>query len=257
MYQEIKKAIRLRIFSSPLIYSTYLLVRLRWHEWAVFSNNDNYDILVDGYPRSSNTYTWCMFLISQKHLIYYGMALMNIPASSGVRLKGHIHQAAFVIHAAQHKKPICFLIRRPDKAIVSWHIAYYQDFEEVKGDNQTLEERLDYYIAYHKAILPYKKSLYIANFDRTTKDFKSVVAGLIERYGIKLSLDFDNEATDIEAKKQIHLFNTTSSGNLNMKALHLPSASRADEQIRLTEELNSSKYSVKLAEAWRLYQEFQ
>jgi hypothetical protein len=184
------------------------------------------------------------------------MTSLQVASSTGVKLKGHIHLAAFVIHAVQHQKPICFLIRRPDKAIVSWHIAYHTDFEEVKGDHQTLEERLDYYIDYHKAILPYKKSICVANFDRTTKDFKSVIAGLIEHYGIKLSLDFDSEATDFEARKQIHLFNTTSSGNINTKALHLPSESRADEQIRLTKELNSSKYAVKLAEAWQLYQEF-
>ncbi len=255
VYRKIKKAIQSNLLLNPFIYSSYLLLKLRWRELTIFYNND-YDVLVDGYPRSSNTYTWYMFLISQKHTISHGIASVQVPRSSGVKLKGHIHIAAFVIHAAQHQKPICFLIRRPDKAIVSWHIAYHTDFEELKGDNQTLEERLDYYIAYHKAVLPYKKSMYIANFDRTTKDFKSVVAGLIEHYGLELSLDFDSEATDLEAKKQIHLFNTTSSGNINMQALHLPSESRAAEQTRLTEELNSSKYAVKLAEAWRLYQEF-
>ena len=256
MFQKIKRTIQNSLFLNPFIYSSYLLIKGKWHEWAIFSNN-NYDLFIDGYPRSSNTYTWYMFLVSQKHLISHGSTSIQVPYSTGIKLKGHIHIPAFVIHAVRHGKPICFLIRRPDAAIVSWHIAYHTDFEEVSGDNQTLEERLDYYIRYHKAILPYKKSMYIANFDRTTKDFKSVVAGLIEYYGIKLSLDFDHEVTDHEARKHIHLFNTTSSGNINTQALHLPSKSRAEQQLKLTEELNSSKYSVKLAEAWRLYQEFQ
>jgi hypothetical protein len=253
--RNIKRRLSHILYSNPFLLFIYLLAKWRLDEWDRLYTN-NYDVLVEGYPRSSNTYTRYMFLVSQKHLIPHGNTSVNIPSSSGIRLKGH-HNNGVVIQAVRHRKPICFLIRRPDAAIVSWHIAYHTAFEEVPGDNQTLEERLDYYIYYHKAILPYKKSIYIANFDRTTTDFKSVVAGLIEYYGIELSLDFDNEVTDREAKKLIHLFNTTSSGKVNTQALHLPSESRADENLRLTEELNSSKYSIKLAEAWRLYQEFQ
>jgi hypothetical protein len=244
------------LYSNSFLLFIYLLVKWRLDEWdRLYSNN--YDILLEGYPRSSNTYTLYMLLVSQKNLIPHGKTSIEVPCSSGIRLKGHTHNPALVIHAVRHGKPICFLIRRPDDAIVSWHIAYHTDFEEVKGDNMTLEDRLDYYIYYHKVILPYKKSIYIANFDRTTTDFKSVVAGLIEYYGIELSLDFDNEVTDSEAKKLIQLFNTTSSGKINTQALHLPSKTRADEKLRLSEELNFSKYSIKLAEAWRLYQEFQ
>jgi hypothetical protein len=253
---KIKQRLSATLYSTPFLLYIYLLFNLRLDEWNKFYA-DNYDVLLEGYPRSSNTYTLYMLLVSQKHLISHGNTSTEPPYSSGIKLKGHTHVPGLVIHAVRHKKPICFLIRRPDEAIVSWHIAYQTDFEEVKGDNMTLKDRLDYYIYYHKAILPYKKSIYIANFDRTIKDFKSVVAGLIEYYGIELSLDFDNEETDREAKKLIHLFNTTSSGKINNKALHLPSESRADEKLRLTEELNSSKYSIELAEAWRLYQEFQ
>jgi hypothetical protein len=253
---SVKQKLSYTLDSNPFLLYIYLLFKLRLDEWNRFYT-DNYDVLIEGYPRSSNTYTLYMFLVSQKHAISHGKTSTEPPYSSGIKLNGHTHTPAVVIQAVRYKKPICFLIRRPDTAIVSWHIAYHTDFEEVKGDNMTLEDRLDYYIHYHKAILPYKKSIYIANFDRTTTDFKSVIVGLMEYYGIKLSLDFDNEETEREAKKLIYLFNTTSSGKINTKALHLPSESRADEKLRLTEELNSSKYSIKLAEAWRLYQEFQ
>jgi hypothetical protein len=241
--------------SNRYFYIIYLLLKFRLGDLFRFLDT-RYDLMIEGYPRCANTYTWYSFLISQQSKIVHTETLTIVPYSTGIRLNGHTHQVSVIIHAVLKKKPVCLLIRKPDDAIVSWELAYGEDFEEVQGDSFSLEERIDYYIHFHEKLKPYKHLMYIAEFDRVTQNFKGIVKDLNSTYALDLCLDFNEDEIKEKVTQEIHHFNTTSSGQVNFNALHIPSATRKSRKPQLINQLSSSTYFLKMKRAWNLYQEF-
>jgi len=67
----------------------------------------DFDLALEGYPRSGNTYTRRMLESSQR---------------PGLRIRSHMHVPPFVLAAIRKGKPTALLVRNPVDTIVSWHL---------------------------------------------------------------------------------------------------------------------------------------
>jgi len=132
---------------------------------ALFS--DNYDLLVDGFKRSANTYASVAFRLSQPNL----------------RVRCHCHNPMYVIQSVRWGKPVCVLVRNPVAAISSFVIHSRRNFSSAIED----------YIDYYRTLIPYRRNILIVSFDQVTNDFRGVVRAVNSRYGIGLKLPEINE----------------------------------------------------------------
>ncbi len=106
----------------------------------------DFDAWIGGYPRSANSFTTAALRLSNPTL----------------RVATHRHIPPLIISAVRAKKPGILLIRQPKDAAVSWTIFWEGRWR--------LEEALDYYVDFHRALLPFRRELLVAGFDEVTQD---------------------------------------------------------------------------------------
>jgi hypothetical protein len=123
------------------------------------------ELVIEGYPRSGNSYIEAAFRVSQK------------PA---IRLAHHTHAAANVLRAVQLNKPCYVLIRAPEDACISLVIQ--------EPGVQDLELALQEYERFHRAIAPVVDRICLVPFEVATEDFNAGVVHLNERYDTSFAL---------------------------------------------------------------------
>ena len=64
------------------------------------------DLVIDGFPRSANSYTEAAFEVSQQNL--------------GLNIVSHSHAAAQILESTRREIPTVLLIRNPDDAVASF-----------------------------------------------------------------------------------------------------------------------------------------
>jgi len=92
---------RATISRYPWLYFPIQRLRPRRRDLVVARDTE---IVIEGYPRSANTYAVCAFLFAQQH---------------PVRIARHLHVPAQVIQAVRWGIPTLILIRKPQDAIAS------------------------------------------------------------------------------------------------------------------------------------------
>lgn len=122
-------------------------------------------LVVDGFPRSGNSFTEAAFLHSQ--------------AERGIVLKSHAHCPAQIIRAAELGVPAVLLIRDPDDVVASIIVAADVDRPEIHYRD---------YHAYYCALRGYEGTFVIATFDLVLSRFDHVVKAVNMRFGLHLSV---------------------------------------------------------------------
>ena len=122
----------------------------------------NTEIVIEGYPRSANTFAVAAFLQAQ-----------NRP----VRIARHLHLPVQIIRAVRWKIPTLVLIRYPEDAVLSLLVR-----EPLISAKWALKE----YIGFYSAIRPYSDGYVLATFEQVTSDFGQV----IDRINRKFKTDF-------------------------------------------------------------------
>ena len=118
---------------------------------------DDFDLWIDGYPRSANSFAVESFRI----------------ANPNARIRSHRHIPTFILNALERKKPGIFLLRKPEDAVVSWAIFWDAD----------LAHCLDYYIDFHRPLCARAAQLFVAPFDLVIADFNEVIRQFNGRHG--------------------------------------------------------------------------
>jgi hypothetical protein len=121
-------------------------------------------VVIDGFPRSANTFAAIAFQLAQPE---------------PVRLGHHLHVPAHLIAAATSGVPALALIRDPIDAAVS---------EAIREGPIRAATVLSAYIRFYGALLPYLDDLTIGPFDAVTNDLGSVIARLNARSGTGFAL---------------------------------------------------------------------
>ena len=203
----------------PLFYRPFGRLRNRGD-----CRKGDFDFWIDGYPRSANTFAVRAFQM----------------ANPNVRIRSHMHIPPFIINSVQLGKPGLFLIRKPEDAIMSWAIYW----------NSPVEPCLDYYIDFHRTLLPYASKLFLASFEAVTSDFE----GLIRQFNSRMNANYalpqcpaGTVFSRIEEESRNH------KGEVNELQICRPSPRRAELKEKLAIEIKSCVIAKKLEKARELH----
>jgi hypothetical protein len=193
----------------------------------------DYEVWFGGYPRSANT-----FSIASFHL-----------ANPNVRIARHWHIPTFIINAVRLGKPGILHMRRPEDSVISWTIFW-------RGQHE-LADSLDYYIDFHRALLPYREKIFVAVFEQIIHEFDSVMREFNGRFGTDYA---EPEPSQRAADARMAIIEDRfrgADGVINEHMVSRPSEKRAKLKGSLLAQLHESKVlRRKLGVADELYREF-
>lgn len=119
------------------------------------------DILVDGFPRSANTF--------MLHALKW--------SNPEYRYASHMHSSGPLKYAAKKNIPILTLIREPRAAVVSL----------VVRDNLDLERCLHWYYDYYNCVRDYRNALVLADFTSVTTNLSRVYSEISSSFDLTLN----------------------------------------------------------------------
>lgn len=190
--------------------------------------DEEFDLWIDGFPRSANTFTSEAFRL----------------ANPAARLIDHRHLPPFLVRWVRTERPGIFLIRKPDDAVISWAIVW----------GGYLEESLDYYIDFHRALLPYVSRLFVATFDMVTEDLGAVIGAFNVRFGTQYSPPPPGVEGTSEVFARIEQNSPLSGDEMTICR---PSEKRVDLKQQLRQQLRENPVLIqKLEAATALYAAF-
>jgi hypothetical protein len=117
------------------------------------------DIVIEGYPRSANSFAVHAFRVAQDH---------------PVRIAHHLHAPAQLIAAARAGVPALVMVRDPEDAVLEFVIA--------KG-YLSIRQALHGYVRFYTPLLPYRDRLVAGRFRDVTTDFGRVIARVNATFG--------------------------------------------------------------------------
>ena len=228
-YNNIIFRIKRSIGHHPILY--YPLHRLlsKNTELAV---NRNTELVIEGFPRSGNSFSVVAFEYAQKRKI---------------NIAHHLHNTSQIIKGIQLGIPVLVLLRNPESAICSFLI---------RENHLTIDSALWDYINFHKRILPYKDKFLIALFDDVISDYGKVISELNKKFGTEYDIFEHNEINVSSVFSRLDVLEaSSSSGSIDEDKVARPSDYRARQTANIKSVLRSEKYSGCLSLAYSLYQQ--
>jgi hypothetical protein len=131
------------------------------------------DIVIEGYPRSGNSFALSAFKLAQ---------------SQPVEVAHHLHAPAQVIAAARRRIPTLVLIRHPDDAVIS---------QLIRDPYLTPRQAFRDYTRFYRRLLPFRDSFVLARFDSVTEDFGSVTRAVNARFDTQFG-EFQHTPENVE-----------------------------------------------------------
>lgn len=132
------------------------IARLRGHGVIVDANTA---ILIEGFPRSANSFSVAAFDYAQP---------------GHPRIAHHLHAPAHVDEAMRLGVPAIVLIRDPDDAVIELSIA---------RPHVTLRQSLRTYLVFYGSLLGKREGFVVAPFPQVTTDFGAVIREVNLRFG--------------------------------------------------------------------------
>lgn len=152
-------------------------------EGASRSITDATELVIEGFPRSGNTFAVFAFRHAQ---------------ADDVSVASHIHHLAPLKIAIDRKLPVLAVVRPPLPCLASYLVA---------GPHARPQGVLKEYIHHHRGVLTLADELVIATFDQVTTDLSGVIDRLNQRFGTSF-LPFEhsqaNETVVFEAIANYH-----------------------------------------------------
>ncbi len=228
---RLKWDIRCLLAKYPMIYLPLIKLRGKRNQKAV---DESTEIVIEGYPRSGNTFAVVAFQEAQQR---------------EVRIGHHLHAPAQIMWAVKHDIPTLILIRSPVDAITSFLV--YEGYLSVR---QALIE----YIRYYRTIFPFRRGFVVADFRDIIDDFGLTIRRINTHFGTSFSIfkhtkdNVDRCFTRIDS-----FFKSMKLGNSNLeKMVGRPYDQRKIIRAAWKKEVLSNQYSSALLEAKRIHQDF-
>jgi hypothetical protein len=171
------------------------------------------EVVIDGFPRSGNTFSIIAFELSQPR---------------PVKITHHLHSAGQITRAIQWGLPTAVLVRDPEDAVLS---------HSVRAGCVTVRQGLRQWIRFYEKVLRYRDRVVVASFKDVTTDFGSVIRRINERFGTSFEV-FEHTPENVErCFALIEDRNVQRYGSLVETHVARPSTERADWKGPLREEL--------------------
>jgi hypothetical protein len=153
--------LKLKLRSSPLFFGTFYKFKERDNFRArVVRPGDA--AVIEGFPRSANTFATYAFLESQ---------------GADTRFGNHFHTPAQFYLARKYGIPAILVIRNPRDACLSFMVFSHSD---------DASDALRRYIAFHEPLLAIRDAFLVAPFDEITRDFGRVLQRANERFSASI-----------------------------------------------------------------------
>jgi hypothetical protein len=156
-----RAAYELKLAASPHPSLAMPAARLRGH--GVLVGSPGVEVLIEGYPRSANSFTVAAFARAQ-----------GWPGSGGGRIAHHTHAPAHVLAAIRRGIPAIVLLRDPSQAV--------PEFVLVKPE-LSIRQALRGYLRFYEPLLPHAGGFLTARFEEVTTDLGAVIGRLNDRFG--------------------------------------------------------------------------
>jgi len=190
------------------------------------------ELLIEGYPRSANSFALHAFLSAQKET---------------VRVASHLHLSGQCQVAFCRKIPSLILIRNPQDAVASFMI--------LEGNKMSPQQALREYITFYRDVLPHRDRFVLASFEEVTTNFGRVIERVNERFRTEFGLFVHTDANVEVCYRQMDATVQSRGGRqsdvLTQSARPVPE--RRDIKERVMKELFSNRPSGLLKEAQTLY----
>jgi hypothetical protein len=133
------------------------------------------DIVIEGFPRSANTFAYHAFLYAQEE-------------TWDGHVGHHLHAASQLITAVKWDVPAVLLLRHPRDAVLSLLI---------RNPNLSARTALQGYVDYHEACLSIADDVVIGAFETVTSAFGEVIEAVNRRYDTSFTVfQHDTEAEE-------------------------------------------------------------
>lgn len=193
------------------------------------------EMVIEGYPRSGNTFAVAAFEFAQ---------------GRPVRIARHLHAPAHVIEGVRRGLPTLVVCREPVDAVTS---------QVIRHPGLNLADCLVAYMSFHRRLLPYRADIEVAPFDKVISDFGSVIEDVNRRYATNFRL-FDHTPDTVEAVfavvDEMERVDSTRRSSKAVDTVARPAADREQVKARLRELFDIPRIALLVEPARSLYQQF-
>lgn len=227
--------IRRYLRKSPFLFMPFARWKWKiWHKKHGFESgsipaDNSTDILIEGFPRSGNTFASTAFKISQDKY---------------VKVAHHLHSAGHVIYAVKNNIPCLVLVRRPEDAILS--LLLYDG-------NITIKHALLDYISFYESIKSYRNGYVLANFDSVVSNFGKVVEIINAKFNKEFNIFVHSQENVKKVFEEIKTGSRNTYGTEEVSVVPTTKRKSEKEKIRSCYHQNQN-YSLK-KRADQLYNE--
>ena len=158
--------------------------------------NHNTEIVIEGFPRSANTYAVLAFQSAQ---------------TENRVIAHHLHAEAQFILAKKYNVPAIAILREPIEAISSL----------INRDNSiNVAQGIQRYIDFYRLVLQMKENIVIANFSTVVSDFSKVISICNSKFSCNFELPNNTEKEKVKLFSKISELNhREENGDLSMIAI--------------------------------------
>lgn len=154
----------------------------------------NTSLVVEGFPRSANSFFWRAFVIAQAiQQGFYPTANpprpIQLAQQMNLKIATHLHLAFQFHQAARYRIPAVLLIREPVGAIVSWYLFDHPEYQ--LPISRQLENYARCYVNYHRKIRSYRDHFVLACFHDAIHRFPDVVRRVNARFGTHFAAEIN------------------------------------------------------------------
>jgi len=196
--------------------------------------SDDSDLVIEGYPRSANSFAVVAFEMAQ---------------SRRVKTTHHLHLPINVALAAKKNMPCLVLIRDPDQAVLSLAVSF------LKCDiGQALKE----YVRFYTAVKPFIEHCIVASFRDVVKDFGSVIRRVNRKFGTDYQ-EFQHTPENVKRcfdRIDLESLWEERVSNVNEITMSRPSQERKRQKLELESKLRVRALASFRRSAYCLYRDF-
>lgn len=191
---------------------------------------DGTEIVIEGFPRSGNTFAVFAFVDAQP---------------GDVRVASHIHHLAPLRIAMKRRLPLLVVCREPVDCLSSYLVA---------GPHARPAGVLREYVHHHRGVWNLRSGMVLATFDQVTNDLGSVIDRVNARYGTDFArFEHEPEAVERVFGRIDEYHASVHRGKEARRIVPTPREGRHDEAELYARALTDPRLSAALAEANEIY----
>ena len=161
---------------KPVLYKFFIRTFNRHKSHLIISSNT--ELVIDGFPRSANTFSVVAFELSQYR---------------SVNIAHHTHAPATIIEGCRRNLPVVLLIRDALSSVSS--AAVFTGAQPFSLLNE--------WVWFYKSCLPFKDKLIVASFDQVIKDYDNIITKINKNFNLNYRPFYNDENMLASVKNRI------------------------------------------------------